>query len=81
MYQPLSQSVISGSTATFTVVGNGSGALKYQWFKNGVAIVNATTSSYTTPSTSSKDDGAIFTVSVTNSIGSALSSPVILSVL
>ena len=46
--QPASTSVVSGNTATFTVMATGSG-LTYQWQKNGAPIGGATAASYTTP--------------------------------
>src|SRR5271168_5514763 len=47
--QPQSQSVMVGSTATFSVVATGTAPLSYQWSENGTAIGGATNSSYTTP--------------------------------
>src|SRR5580704_8479604 len=41
---PTSQTVMLGQTATFTVTASGSGPLTYQWYKNGVAISGATSS-------------------------------------
>ncbi len=38
--QPLSQTNIAGTTATFTVVATGSPALTYQWKKGATALVN-----------------------------------------
>ena len=66
------QSVVTGETATFKVVATGS-ALTYQWQKNGTAISDATSSSYTTPATTIADTGAVFSVNVSNSAGSVSS--------
>jgi Abnormal spindle-like microcephaly-assoc'd, ASPM-SPD-2-Hydin/Immunoglobulin domain/Immunoglobulin I-set domain len=78
--QPLSKSVTAGQTATFTVTATGTATLNYQWKKNGGAISGATSASYTTPATSISDNGASFTVTVSNSTGSATSNPATLSV-
>jgi hypothetical protein len=72
--QPYSLTVTAGSTATFSVTGAGSGTLGYQWLKNGSTISGATTSTYTTPATISADNGTVFSVTVSNSVGSVNSS-------
>src|SRR5260370_2259892 len=56
--QPASQSVTAGQTASFSVAAMGTTPLNYQWQKNSVAISGATSSSYTTPATTSSDNGA-----------------------
>jgi hypothetical protein len=71
--QPAQQSVIVGQTATFTVVATGTPAPTYQWRKGGTAISGATAASYTTPVTVISDNGALFSVVVTNSAGTATS--------
>src|SRR6266478_2013892 len=78
--QPTSQTVMAGQTATFTVAATGRGPLKYQWQKNGTAITGATSSSYTSPATTSSDNGARFAVVVSNTIGTAASSAATLTV-
>lgn len=78
--QPASVTIPVGQTATFSVTATGTGAMTYQWFKNGVAISGATSSTYTTPATVAGDSGAVFTVTVTNSAGSATSGPATLTV-
>src|SRR5437879_4276730 len=78
--QPTSQTVMAGQTATFTVAATGRGPLKYQWQRNGAAISSATSSSYTTPATTNSDNGAQFTVLVSNTIGTAVSSAATLTV-
>jgi Pectate lyase superfamily protein/Abnormal spindle-like microcephaly-assoc'd, ASPM-SPD-2-Hydin/Purple acid Phosphatase, N-terminal domain/Immunoglobulin domain len=78
--QPASQTVTAGQTASFSVVATGTAPLNYQWQKNSVAITGATSSSYTTPVTTSSDNGAQFTVVVSNTVGSATSSAAILTV-
>src|SRR6266481_4442318 len=66
---PANQTVTAGQTATFTVVAAGTAPLSYQWNKNGTAISGATSSTYTTAATSSSDNGAQFTVVVSNTAG------------
>jgi hypothetical protein len=78
--QPLSQTVTSGQTATFTVTATGTGTLAYQWKKNGTAITGATAASFTTPATVAGDNGASFTVTVTGNAGNVTSSAAILTV-
>src|SRR5499427_7770795 len=62
--QPANQTVTAGQAATFTVVATGTAPLSYQWRKNGTTIGGATSSTYTTPATTSSDNGAQFTVVV-----------------
>jgi len=67
---PINQPLAAGSTATFSVGGlvlpPGNATASYQWFRNGVAIGNATGSSYTANSTGS------YTVQVTTRIGATV---------
>ncbi len=78
--QPVSQSVIAGQTATFSVTATGTAPLSYQWRRNGAAVSGATSASYTTSATTSADNGAQFTVAVGNSAGSVISSAATLTV-
>ncbi len=78
--QPASQSVTAGLTATFTVAASGTAPLTYQWQKNGTAVSNGTASSYTTPVTTTADNGSTFVVVVTNSAGNATSTAATLTV-
>jgi len=71
--EPAGATVTTGQTATFTVAATGRGPLNYQWQKNGAAISGATASSYVTPATTSSDNGAQFTVVVSNGTGSITS--------
>jgi len=70
--QPQADSVTEGDTGAFSVTATGTG-LAYQWRKNGVNIGSATSSSYTTPATVLGDDGALYSVVVTNGGGSVTS--------
>ena len=79
--QPASVTIPVGQTATFSVTATGTGAMTYQWFKNGAPISGATSSTYTTPASVASDTGSVFTVIVTNSAGSATSGPATLTVL
>jgi hypothetical protein len=79
--QPAEQTVSVGQSATFSVVATGSAPLQYQWRSNGTAVVGATGPRYTTPATVSTDNGASFSVLVTNSKGSVTSSAVTLKVI
>jgi len=78
--QPVSQTVTAGQTATFSVTASGTAPLRYQWQRNGGTIGNATSPSYTTPATATSDNGARFTVVVTNSVGSVTSNAATLTV-
>ncbi|MDB5253702.1 MAG: C-terminal target protein, partial [Flaviaesturariibacter sp.] len=52
-----SGSVCAGSTAAFSVTATSTGALTYQWRKNGVAITGATNSTYVINSATAADAG------------------------
>src|SRR5215472_4488721 len=78
--QPANQAVTAGQSATFMVAATGTAPLSYQWRKNGTTISGATSSSYATPATTSSDNGAQFTVVVSNSAGSATSNAATLTV-
>lgn len=62
---PVSQSASPGGTATFSVVAFGLPIL-YQWFRDGLAIPNATQASYKTPVLTLADSGSKFSVMVSN---------------
>jgi hypothetical protein len=78
--QPASQTVVAGKTATFAVNATGTSPLSYQWRKNNSPISGATSASYTTPATTASDGGSLFTVTVTNPVGSITSAPATLTV-
>ncbi|MBS0379828.1 MAG: immunoglobulin domain-containing protein [Proteobacteria bacterium] len=79
--QPADQSVTAGQTATFSVVATGTPPLTYQWSKNGVAIAGATSPTYTTPATTTADNGALFSVVVSNADDATTSRSATLGVL
>ena len=78
--QPTSQNVIAGNSTTFLVIAAGTAPLSYQWQKNGASISGATSSTYTTPAETTGDNGAQFTVAVSNSAGSVTSNAAALTV-
>ena len=71
--QPAPQTVVAGATATFSVVANGA-SLTYQWSKNNTAIPGATSATYTTPATTTADNGSTFQVAVASGGAATLSS-------
>lgn len=78
--QPSSATINAGQTATFAVLASGSAPLTYVWHKNGASIAGASDSSYTTAAAVSADDGAVFTVTVSNSAGTITSNGASLTV-
>src|SRR5207302_1814997 len=78
--QPTNQMVTPGQAATFSVVATGAAPLSYQWQKNATAISGATAAVYTTPATTSADNGAQFVVVVSDPAGSVTSNAATLTV-
>jgi hypothetical protein len=78
--QPANASVKAGKTARFSVTATGATPLHYQWRKNGQNIIGATKASYTTLPTTIADDGSLFSVVVSNSLGSVTSNDATLTV-
>ena len=79
--QPTNLSVAFGTPATFNVTASGVPAVRYQWSRNGGPIVNATNASYTISNPQGADNGAVFSVVVSNSVGVVTSSNATLTVL
>ncbi|MCX6951195.1 MAG: putative Ig domain-containing protein [Verrucomicrobia bacterium] len=77
--QPLSQTVVAGSDATFSVVAGGAGPFTYQWRRNGSDLSGATSAALTLASVPFGGGGAI-TVLVSNGVGSVVSNAATLTV-
>lgn len=71
--QPQSQTVADGSTATFSVTATGSAPLSYQWKRNGTNV-GTDSPVYTTPVLTLADDGASYSVVVSNAAVSTATS-------
>jgi hypothetical protein len=83
--QPLNRNALPGSTGSFSVVASGSG-LSYLWRKDGVALSN--NSHFTgvdtptlTVSNIKAADAGVYTVVVSNTIGSVTSTTVVLAII
>jgi len=71
--QPQGLHAIAGANATFTVAATTTAApLRYQWFRNNIALLNQTNASLTITNIQITDGGA-YTVVVSDNVGSALS--------
>jgi len=77
--QPVSQTVNSGATVTFTVAVTGTGPLSYQWQKNNANISGATGTSLTLANVTAAD-AAGYAVVVANVAGSVKSATATLTV-
>lgn len=77
--QPANQTVNLGAGASFNVVASSTAPLTYQWSKNGSAIAGATSANYSIASAQAADAGS-YTVTATNSGGSATSNAATLTV-
>ena len=72
--QPANAAVIEPNPAGFNVTATGTAPLAYQWRRGGVNIGGATSSSYTlSPTAVASDNGAQFSVVVTNASGAVTS--------
>ena len=78
--QPAGLTVGPGSSATFAVGASGTAPLIYQWNFQGTPISGATMAAYTVPVAQAANGGA-YSVTVSNSAGSVLSSNAWLTVL
>ena len=65
---PDAVTAFENTVATFSVTAGGTG-LRYQWLLNGLQIGGADQASYSTPSLTLADSGAVYSVIVYNSAG------------
>jgi alpha-tubulin suppressor-like RCC1 family protein len=77
---PSNASVQVGQQAVFGVQASGTAPLTYQWLRNGTPIPGAVQASLVAAGLSLTDDGARFSVVVSNPFGTATSSEAVLSV-
>jgi endonuclease/exonuclease/phosphatase family metal-dependent hydrolase len=77
---PQNQSVLAGSSATFSVAATGTPPLYYQWRFNGTNLSGATTNPFALANVQLAD-GGYYSVVVTNFVGSVTSSAAALTVL
>jgi Abnormal spindle-like microcephaly-assoc'd, ASPM-SPD-2-Hydin/Immunoglobulin domain len=78
--QPTSQTVTVPNSAVFSAAATGTAPMSYQWMRNGLSISGASGSTYMTSATSTSDNGAAFSVVISNAVGSATSAAAILTV-
>lgn len=78
--QPQSQTVQSGTFVVFQSRAVGSGVLRYQWTRNGMAVAGANLSSLVLFPVTDADNGAVYRVMVTGDAGSVTSDPATLTV-
>jgi hypothetical protein len=78
--QPRDRSAFENQTGYFDVGVEGATPLSYQWRRNGVAIPGANGPTYTTAALSAADNGARFSITVSNDKGSVTSSEATLTV-
>ncbi|MGA2751281.1 MAG: LamG-like jellyroll fold domain-containing protein [Verrucomicrobiota bacterium] len=79
--QPSDETNYSGTEVSFTVTANGTTPLYYQWSRQGVGpIAGATDATYSFVSQYPADNGAGFSVLITNSVSSTNSQTVTLTV-
>ena len=78
--QPVSQTAVAKTDVTFTVVASGNPTPTYQWSLDGTPVSGATKASLTLNNVKAADAGT-YTVTVTNSIGSATSDAATLTVI
>lgn len=78
--EPTDQSTPQNQSAQFSVTATGTGPLSYQWIKNGNTVATSTNSTYLTQAAVAGDDGAVFSVIVSNAGGGAASTSAKLSV-
>jgi hypothetical protein len=78
--QPDSMTVQEGEDAGFEVAATGTGALTYQWYRNNNPIPGATAQQFTWLRATLADDGAEFSVDVTDSQGTTRSAAAVLTV-
>jgi hypothetical protein len=78
--EPADKIIKVGKTARFSVIAGGTKPSTYQWRKDGVDIPGATRSAYITPTATSSDNGAHFSVVVSNIVGNATSNDATLTV-
>ncbi|MGA2690738.1 MAG: immunoglobulin domain-containing protein [Opitutaceae bacterium] len=76
---PAAQSTTVGSTAQFSVTAAGSGALSYQWSLNETPISGASSPTLSIANVVAMDAGS-YTVTITNSVGAVVSTPVSLTI-
>jgi pectin methylesterase-like acyl-CoA thioesterase len=79
--QPTNLTVVVGLPVTFSVAASGVPTVKYQWTRNGNPISNATNSSYSISSAQGSDNGGVFSVIASNTVGTIISSNAMLTVL
>lgn len=78
---PNNQTVTEPETVNFHVEASGTAPLSYQWQRDGTDIAGATNQNYSLATTTvTADNGASFTVRVTNAVGSITSTPAVLTV-
>lgn len=77
---PLDTAVPAGFPATFAVQAIGSGTLSYQWKRGATDIAGATNAVLFVGNTSAADNGAAFSVTVSNAQGSVTSTVATLTV-
>lgn len=70
--QPTGAAVDPGASATFSVAVTGTAPFAYQWRRNGIDLVGATTASLTLAGVQAANSG-VYTVRVTNDFGSVIS--------
>lgn len=79
--QPCNQISRQGDTAWFAVSATNGPPFTYQWLSNGIPIVGATSTIYTTPPVVVGMSGTLYSVIVSNSVGRVTSSNALLRVL
>ncbi len=78
--QPVSQEDAVGEDVTFTATATSDDALTQQWYKDGVLISGATSTSYTATNIQEADSGAEFTIRFNNGSTTVTSNAAVLTV-